>query len=128
MRKRHPFTLLEIMVVVAIIGLISALALKDIIGTSDAAKRKLAKASIDQISDALNLYKVQTGRYPSTDEGLAKLSEGGENSVLKDIPMDPWNREFIYEYPSRRDKRFDIYSLGEDGLEGGEGINEDISN
>lgn len=128
MKKSHHFTLLEIAIVVAIIGLIAGLTVQNFIGTSDTIKKDLTEASIKMISDSLKHYKVRNGKYPTTDEGLEVLVQGKESAILEELPLDPWSRPFYYEYPGSRDKAFDIYSYGEDGQSGGEGINEDLYN
>ncbi|MBF0196885.1 MAG: type II secretion system major pseudopilin GspG [Planctomycetes bacterium] len=129
MKKRKSFTLLEIVVVVAIIGMIAGIMVKNLIGVSSASQQDMARASIKNLSETLKIYRIHKKKYPSTDEGLEELTKGGESAYLESLPLDPWGNEFVYNYPSQRDgKYYDLYSLGEDGQEGGEGFSEDISN
>lgn len=128
------FTLIEIMVVVVIIGLLAAIVAPNLIGNIDRAAVTRAKADIRTIDNALNLYRLDNFRYPSTDEGLqALVTNPGEDSApnwkqyLRSVPADPWKNEYQYVSPGQRGD-FDIFSLGADGQEGGEGIDADIGN
>jgi len=128
------FTLLEIMVVVVIIGLLAAIVAPQFIGNIDKAQITRAKSDIRGIETALNLYRLDNFRYPTTSDGLqALVTNPGETVApnwkqqLKRIPMDPWNRPYQYAYPGMHGE-FDIFSYGADGQEGGEGTNADIGN
>jgi len=128
------FTLIEIMVVVVIIGLLAAIVAPNLIGNIDRAAVTRAKADIRAIDNALNLYRLDNFRYPSTDEGLqALVTNPGEsiapnwNQYLRSVPPDPWNNTYLYASPGQRGE-FDVFSYGADGQEGGEGINADIGN
>jgi general secretion pathway protein G len=128
------FTLIEIMVVVVIIGLLAAIVAPNLIGNIDRAAVTRAKADVRTIDNALNLYRLDNFRYPSTDEGLqALVTNPGESSApnwkqyLRSVPSDPWNNPYQYVSPGQRGD-FDIFSYGADGQEGGEGINSDIGN
>ncbi|HEY7672791.1 MAG TPA: type II secretion system major pseudopilin GspG [Gammaproteobacteria bacterium] len=130
------FTLIEIMVVVVIIGLLAAAIAPQIIGRLSQAEVTRARQDIRQIETALNVYRLDNYRYPTTDEGLAALvTNPGEAAApnwqrggyLKSIPMDPWRRPYLYLNPGQHGE-FDIYTLGADGQDGGDDNNADIGN
>ncbi len=131
------FTLIEIMVVVVIIGILGGILLPKIMDRPDQAKIVRAKADVRTIESALNMYKLDNHRYPASDEGLAALVEKptGSNELnnwkqggyLDSVPKDPWGEEYRYLNPGQHSV-VDVYSLGADGQEGGEGINADIGN
>ncbi len=129
------FTLLEIMVVVVIIGLLAAMIVPNLMGNIDKAQISRAKSDIRGIETALNLYRLDNFRYPSTSDGLqALVTNPGETVApqwtkpyLPRLPKDPWNRPYQYAYPGQHGE-FDVYSYGADGQEGGEGTNADIGN
>ena len=129
------FTLIEIMVVVVILGLLAALIAPNVIGRIDDARATKARQDIRAIESSLQLFRLDNFRYPSTEEGLRALSERPndpnlkwpEGGYLDRVPVDPWNREYIYLQPGTRGE-FDIYTLGRDGQEGGDGPDADIGN
>ena len=137
MKKRRGFTLIEIMVVVVIIGLLSALVGPRLMGQSDEAKRKTTQTQIAQLEQVLGLYYLDNGFYPTTSQGLEALvkeptmppeplnyKKGG---YMKKVPKDAWGREFVYTAPGAHGV-VDILSYGADGQEGGSGANADIAN
>jgi general secretion pathway protein G len=134
MRRLHGnsgFTLIEIMVVVFILGLLVTLVAPKIIGRTDEARRVKAMADIKAISEALHLFKLDNGAYPSGGEGLTALvqqSAGARNwnpdGYLDKVPVDPWGNEYVY-FSDGRD--FVVKSYGPDGSEGGGDNNADIS-
>ena len=131
---QRGFTLIEIMVVVVIIGLLAAIVAPNLIGNIDKAAVTRAKGDIRSIETALNLYRLDNFRYPTTDQGLdALVTNPGEATAanwkqyLRSAPSDPWSQPYQYEYPGRQGE-FDVFSLGADGQEGGEDINADIGN
>ena len=137
LKKRRGFTLIEIMVVVVIIGLLSALVGPRLMGQSDEAKRKTTQTQIAQLEQVLGLYYLDNGFYPTTSQGLEALvkeptmppeplnyKQGG---YMKKVPKDAWGREFVYTAPGEHGD-FDILSYGADGQEGGSGANADITN
>jgi general secretion pathway protein G len=128
---QRGFTLIEIMVVVVIIGLLAAIVAPSLIGQVDTAAVNRARQDIRAIETALNLYRLDNYRYPTTDEGLQALVSGGGpdggRQYLRRIPVDPWNNPYQYAYPGRRGE-FDVFSFGADGREGGEGLNAEIGN
>lgn len=128
------FTLLEIMVVVVIIGLLAALVVPRYMGQVDTANVNRAKGDIRGIETALNLYRLENFRYPSTTEGLQALVTNPGESVapnwrqqLPRMPLDPWEQPYQYASPGQHGE-FDVFSLGADRQEGGEGINADVGN
>lgn len=134
-RKQHGFTLIEIMVVIVILGILAALVVPNIMGRPDEARISAAKSDIQAISNALNLYKLDNYSYPSTDQGLQALvtkpagSPEAKNwnpeGYLTKLPKDGWGNEYQYISPGAHG-RFDLYSFGADGREGGEGVDADI--
>lgn len=119
------FTLVEIMVVVAIIGLLTTFVVINVLPAQGAAERQKAQADIAVIDQALQLYRINNRRFPSTAEGLSALETSG---ALRRLPDDPWGNPYEYEYPGSRGGDYDIYSLGADGAVGGEDENADIGN
>jgi general secretion pathway protein G len=128
------FTLLEIMVVVVIIGLLAAIVVPNFIGNIDTAAINRARQDIRGVETALDLYRLDNFKYPSSEDGLAALvTNPGEAAApnwkpyLRRMPMDPWNKEYQYRNPGQRSE-YDVFSYGADGQEGGEGVNADIGN
>lgn len=136
--KRHAgFTLIEIMIVVVIIGMLSALVGPRLIGQSDEAKIKTTKIQISQLEQVLGLFQLDNGFFPTTEQGLAALVKAPtlppepmnykQGGYMKKVPKDAWGREFIYICPGQNGD-FDIISYGSDGAEGGEGNAKDLNN
>ena len=132
--RERGFTLIEIMVVVVIIGLLAALVAPSLIGNIDRAAVNRAKADIRSIETALNLYRLDNFRYPSTGQGLdALINNPGEaaasnwKAYLRGLPSDPWNQPYQYAYPGRQSE-FDVFTYGADGVQGGDDVNADIGN
>jgi len=136
-KRQAGFTLIEIMVVVAIIAILGAAVVPRLMDKPDEARIVRAKADIGSFAQALEFYKLANHNYPSTDQGLnalvtkptgdpepANYPDGG---YMKSIGDDPWGREYIYVSPGENGD-FDIISLGADGVEGGEGAGADITN
>jgi general secretion pathway protein G len=129
------FTLIEIMVVIVIIGILAALIAPNVISRIDEAQIVKVKQDIRAIESALKLYRLDRFRYPTTEEGLSALVTAPSDSsvpwppggYLDRIPKDPWDRPYLYANPGKQGE-FDIYSLGRDGQEGGEGPDADIGN
>lgn len=133
------FTFIEIMVVVAILAILAALVVPRIMGRTDDAKRTAAKVQIRNIEGALQLYKLDNGVYPSTEQGLKALIEKPSVGVvpkkwkiggyLDKLPEDPWGNPYKYMSPAPAQRGdYEIMSLGTDGEVGGEGVNADITN
>ena len=129
------FTLIEIMVVVVILGILAALIAPNVIGNIDKAQITKVKQDIRAIESALKLYRLDRFRYPTTEEGLEALVTPPSDSnvpwpqggYLDRVPKDPWDRPYQYLSPGNQGE-FDIYSLGRDGVQGGDGVDADISN
>jgi len=130
------FTLIELLVVLAILGLLAAFAVPRVIQYLSAAKTDAAAIQIDNLSAALDLYRLEVGRYPSTEEGLEALVERPEGTGNWNGPYidkregltDPWDRPYRYRYPGENGPEFDLYTLGADDSPGGEGENRDVTN
>jgi general secretion pathway protein G len=128
-RKRRTaergMTLIEIMVVVVILGLIAAAVTVNVMGALAESKMKQAKTDLHTIENCLDLFKLEKGRYPSTEEGLAALVTAGKCKNVK----DPWGHDYVYLYPGQlHPDSFDIKSYGGDGKPGGDGEAADIVN
>jgi len=134
-RAHRGFTLLELVMVLVIVGVILAMVGPRVFNSLGRASTERAKVQIEQIGSALELYKLDTGRYPNTQEGLNALvaaPSGVANwngPYLKDPKQlkDPWTADFIYRSPAEKGG-YDLVSLGADGKEGGEGENRDVRN
>lgn len=131
--KSTGFTLIELLVVLAIIGLLAGLVGPQVMKHLGGAKTKTAQTQIEDFSGALDMYRLDVGSYPTTEQGLKALVEKPSNvniwngPYLKKtkLPQDPWMKDYIYVSPGQHGK-FDIVSLGADGREGGEGEDKDL--
>ena len=128
------FTLMELLVVLAILGLLMSLVGPRVLNQLGGAKTKTAAIQIKDLEQALEMYKLDVGRFPSGSEGLAALNSkpgnapGWNGPYLKsDVPVDPWKREYHYKYPGERGE-VDIYTYGQNGTPGGEGEDSDVGN
>ena len=133
-RRRAGITLIEMLVVVTIIALFAAVVGTTMFRKTDQARVTAAKVQINNFMDALGQYKLDTGIFPTTEQGLNALRvkpEGVENwngpYMPKDIPADPWGHAYLYKYPGEHGDEPDILCLGADGQPGGDGINADIA-
>ncbi|HIP15357.1 MAG TPA: type II secretion system protein GspG [Sulfurimonas autotrophica] len=133
-RLHSAFTLMELMIVIIILGLLAALVMPNLTGKSEEAKQKLVCIQMKNISQALKMFKVDNGRYPTTEEGLEALMKNpspedlpnyAKSGYLEDnnLPKDPWGHPFIY---LEEDNNPELISLGADGKEGGNKENKDI--
>ncbi|MCA0403181.1 MAG: GspG family T2SS major pseudopilin variant LspG [Proteobacteria bacterium] len=135
MNKQSGFSLIEIMVVVVILGILASIVVPKIINRPDEARIVKAKQDVSAIQNALDLYKLDNGSYPTTDQGLAALVVKPESNpipqdwkqYLKSLPKDPWGRDYLYLNPGQHSE-IDIFTLGADGQEGGTGVNAEIGN
>ena len=133
--KPRGFTLIELLVVVAILGILAALVVPRVMDRPDEAKRVAAKADVNALVNALKLYRLDNGAYPSTDQGLGALVQRpGTNPVppswrpyLDKLPRDPWGSDYQYLHPGVKGE-VDVFSLGADRARGGEGNAADIGN
>ncbi len=126
-------TLIEMLVVVTIIALFAAVVGPKLLGKADEAKKVAARQQINQISQTLAMYKLDTGLFPTTEQGLHALREkpGNINQwngpyLTMELPMDPWGNPYVYKFPGDHGDEPDIVSYGGDGQPGGTGLNEDI--
>ena len=136
-RRQRGFTLIEIMVVIAILGILAALIVPKIMSRPDEARRVAAHQDIGTIMQAMKLYRLDNGRYPTQDQGLQALvqkptaepvpNNWKEGGYLERLPNDPWGNPYQYRFPGQNDpEEYEIWSFGADGKEGGEGANADI--
>lgn len=132
------FTLIELMVVIVILGILAGLIIPRIMGRPEEAKQLKAKMQIESLETALKLYKLDSGMYPDTEQGLQALIEQPETGIVPKnwrkqgylekgrLPKDPWGNEFVYLSPGAHDD-YDIISYGADGVPDGEDKNKDIN-
>ncbi len=130
--RQKGFTLIELLVVLAIIGLLAGLVGPNVLRQLGGAKTKTAKVQIKDLEQSLEMYKLDVGQFPSSNEGLEALvhkpgnADGWNGPYLKSgVPKDPWKHEYHYTYPGEHGE-FDILSLGQDGAPGGEGEDSDV--
>ncbi len=132
-RLRQGFTLIELMVVLVILGVLAALIVPNVLDRTDDARATAAKADINNLMQALKLYKLDNQRFPSAEQGLeALVNKPTAGNVppnwrryLDKLPADPWSRPYQYIFPGVKGE-VDIFSLGADGQAGGDGKNADI--
>jgi general secretion pathway protein G len=129
------FTLIELLVVLAILGMIVAFVTPQVLKYLGRAKTDSARIQIENIAGALDLFRLDVGRYPTQTEGLEALIEhpvgvdswNGPYLKQKGLPPDPWSRPYIYKIPGDHGE-YDLYTLGADGVPGGTGENQDVTN
>ena len=114
------FTLIELMIVVIIIAALAAMVAPSLIGRADDAKAKIAKADLTSLDTSLKLYRLDTGAYPTTEQGIDSLmSTAGKGPYLEKKPLDPWGRKYQYRCPGTHNPNgYDAFSVGKDGKEG----------
>ncbi|CZF81924.1 MULTISPECIES: type II secretion system major pseudopilin GspG [Grimontia] len=136
-RRQQGFTLLEIMVVIVILGVLASLVVPNLLGNKDKADQQKAVTDISALEGALDMYRLDNSVYPTTDQGLDALVKKPSSSpeprnyreggYIKRLPQDPWGNEYQYLNPGEHGT-VDIFTLGADGQEGGDGVNQDIGN
>lgn len=134
-RSTGGFTLLELLVVIVIIGLLAAFVAPKYFGQIGKSKTQMARAQIEALDKAIDQYRLDTGAYPTTAQGLVALSVQPASEanwrgpyLKKATPIDPWGKAYIYTSPGTGDREFEIVSYGKDGAAGGADENADISN
>ena len=134
-QRERGFSLLELLAVLVILGILAGVFAPKFLGQAESAKRKAAKLEIDQIGQSLDLYKLEIGKYPTSQEGLAALVTAPSGTTnwngpyLKKttVPKDPWGNEYKYVSPGDQNRPYDIISFSSDGKEGGDGDGKDIT-
>jgi len=133
---RHPggFTLLELLVVVAIIGLLAAFVGPRLFGHIGKSQATAAKAQIEALARAVDTYRIDMGRFPDANEGLQALVKAPSDPghwngpyLRKELPLDPWGHPYVYRVPGTNGREYSIESLGRDGQPGGTGEDADLS-
>ncbi|WP_298611795.1 type II secretion system major pseudopilin GspG [uncultured Thiothrix sp.] len=133
-RRVRGFSLIELMIVLVILGLIAGIVGPQAMKYLGRGKSQSAKVQIENISAALDMYRLEVGNYPTSSEGLKALAEAPSGAkgwngpyLKKGVPQDPWNNEYQYKRPGSNNQPYDLLSLGADGAAGGEGDDADIS-
>jgi len=137
-KNEKGFTLIELMAVLVILGILGTIVVVNVAPVFQRANLEKIKADIAQTEKALEMYKFNELQYPTTSQGLEALIIPNaslrnpylfpEDGYISSLPLDPWGREYLYEFPPRKSKKFDLYTLGSDGMEGGTGDDADIGN
>ncbi len=130
--KESGFTLIELLIVMVILGLLAALVAPKMFGKTVSSRQKAAKAQISLFETAVDTFRLDTGRFPTTEQGLRALRNQPDGMdkwdgpyLPKEVPLDPWGNPYMYQYPGAHGD-YDILSLGADGTLGGEEENTDI--
>jgi len=133
-KRESGFTLIELLVVLVILGLLAGLVGPNVMKYVGSSKVEVARAQLEDLSAGLDLFKLDVGRYPNSDEGLQVLVEGNDTIPgwngpylrKKRVPLDPWNNDYVYAIPGQGND-FDLLSLGADGEAEGTGEDADLS-
>ena len=132
-QRTAGFTLIELMIVIAILGLMAYMVAPRLMSVIGKAKPKIAQTDIKNLEIALDMFYLDVGRYPSDEEGLKVLYQRPDNipnwagPYIKKAPKDPWGRDYAYKFPGEHGT-YDLISYGADGQPGGDGENADIVN
>ena len=132
-RSNKGFTLIELLVVILILAILAAMIVPKLIQRSGQAKEAAAKADLSTFARMLEAFRLDCGRYPTTEEGLGALVTQPSDAtnwkgpyLTKDVPQDPWAHDYVYEYPGSTEDTYVLMSFGSDGVEGGTGEAQDI--
>jgi len=135
LRRTRGFTLIELLIVMVILGLLSSLVGPRLFGQLDASKVKAARTQIEMVGAAMDTYRLDMSRYPSTEQGIAALSDKPADAaeaarwrgpyLKKKVDKDPWGNSYVYRSPGEKSD-YELLSLGADGKEGGSGDDADI--
>lgn len=135
--RQGGFTLLEVMVVIVILGILATMVVPNVMGNKAKADHQKVITDLTALENALQMYKLDNNRYPTTEQGLQALVEKPtmdpeprhyqHNGYIRDVPRDPWGQEYLYMSPGEHSD-VDIYTLGADGQVGGSDENQDIGN
>lgn len=139
MKTTKPgFTLIELMAAIVIMGILVTIVVVNVAPFLQRANIEKSRADISQITKALELYKFNELSYPTTDQGIEALINPPTDlkrpflypldGYINSLPVDPWGKEYLYLQPGKKSKKYDLYTLGADGIEGGVGENGDIGN
>lgn len=132
--RRDGFTLLELLVVLAILGLLAAIVAPQVLGFGGRANTQVAQVQVRNVASALNTYQLDVGRLPTAAEGLQALVSqpagvpNWSGPYMERLPDDPWGKPYLYRVPGEAGRAFDVYSLGADNAPGGTGQDRDINN
>ncbi|UVJ46108.1 type II secretion system major pseudopilin GspG [Pseudomonas sp. LS1212] len=133
LRREQGFTLLELLVVLVVLGLLAGLVAPKYFNQLGKSEAKVARAQIEGLSKALDLYRLEVGHYPTSEQGLQALTAAPTDEtrwagpyLQKNVPQDPWGRNYVYRAPGENGE-FDLLSMGKDGQPGGEGENAEIT-
>jgi general secretion pathway protein G len=135
--QMRGFTLLEIMVVIVIIGILASLVLTNVLSNVDKAHIAKAKQDIQAFRSALDMFKLDNFKYPTSEQGLKALVQQPNDPSIRNwrqggyidrLEKDPWGYDYHYVYPGAHGKEYDLFTLGADNQEGGEGDNADVTN
>jgi len=131
-RLQAGFTLIELLVVMVILGLLAALVVPNYMKQEAGSKVKAARSQVELFGTALDTFRLDVGRYPTTEEGLDALRQRPSGAdrwdgpyLKKDVPRDPWGNPYVYRSPGEQEP-YELFSYGEDGVAGGSGNNADI--
>jgi general secretion pathway protein G len=132
-RPQSGFTLLELLVVLVVLGLLAGIVAPKYFAQLGRSEVKVAKAQIEGLGKALDLYRLEVGHYPSTEQGLQALVTAPSDEtrwtgpyLQKKLPQDPWGRNYTYRYPGENGE-YDLLSMGKDGQPGGDGENAEVT-